>query len=180
MLLAFLVGVLVKVYDDVVDDEPILTDPHVIASLETLKCVCIAYLLAGDLWLTLLFIAFNGVCAWSDWSRYSGPRDASYIAATPLWLAQSWSQRPPLGQSDAGVAAGFLGLALFEPIAFPEETSWLKGLSRFWGAWTLLTAALVLQRVGSSMRAALVMFGGYALASSMVQMLTLTGCIPRP
>lgn len=184
MLLPFLVGALLKVYDDFVDDEPILKNAYVVACLQTLKCACVALLLASDLWIWGLFTAFNAACAWADWSRYSGPHDVSYWTLIPLCLLQSWSHRPPLGPFDAGVAIGFVGLALFEPTAFPEETSVLKGLSRFWGAWSLLTAALVLRRVGDSMRAAMVMFGGYALASSMGQMLKLTGrigaSIPAP
>lgn len=178
MLLPFLVGALLKVYDDFVDDEPILTNAYVVACLQTLKCACVALLLASDLWIWGLFAAFNAACAWSDWSRYSGPHDVSYWALLPLCLLQSWSHRPSLGPFDAGVAVGFVGLALFEPIAFPEETSVLKGLSRFWGAWSLFTAVLVLRRLGSSMRAAMVMFGAYSLASSVGQMLKLTECIP--
>lgn len=177
MLLAFLVGVLLKVYDDFVDDERILTNEYVIACLQTLKSACVALLLASDLWICALFGVFNAVCAWSDWSRYSGAHDVSYWTLIPICLALSWSHRPALGPLDAGIVAGFVGLALFEPIAFPEETSLLKWGSRFWGAWTLLTAAAVLRRVGSSMRAALVLFGGYSLASSLGQMLKQTGRI---
>jgi len=172
-MLPFLVGGLIKVYDDFVDDDPILTDERGVASLRTLLTAALTLVLAGDLWLCLTFTAFNGACAWADWSRYSGPHDVSLWGLLALCLVMGWSHRPPLGQFDAGVVVGLLGLALFEPIAFPEETSWLKGLSRFWGAWTLLTAALVLRRIGPSMRSLLWMFGGYALASSVAQVLKL-------
>lgn len=177
MLLPFLTGALLKIYDDFVDDAQILTNAYVVACLQTLKCACVALLFSGDLWICGLFAAFNAVCAWSDWSRYSGPHDVSYWTLAPLCFAQSWGHRPPLGPFDAGVAVGFVGLALFEPIAFPEETSVLKGLSRFWGAWSFFTAVLVLRRLGPSMRSALMMCGGYALASSVGQMLMLSGLI---
>lgn len=176
-MLPFLLGVLLKVYDDFVDDVPVLTNDYVIASLGTLQIALAALVLSSDLWICLVFGLFNAVCAWADWSRYSGPHDVSYWALAALCLAMSWRNRPALGQFDAGVVIGLVGLALFEPIAFPEETSWLKGLSRFWGAWSLFTAALVLRRVGASARSLLWMFGGYSLASSMAQMLSLTGTL---
>jgi hypothetical protein len=176
-MLSFLTGVLIKVYDDFVDDIPVLTNAYVVASLRTLLPAALALCLAGDLWLWLGFTLFNSVCAWSDWSRYSGPHDVSLWPLTALCLTMSWKHRPPLGQFDAGIVIGLLGVALFEPIAFPEETSVLKGLSRFWGAWSLFTAALVLRRIGASARSLLWMFGGYSLASSMAQMLRL--CEPH-
>lgn len=172
-MLPFLLGVLLKVYDDIVDDVSVLVNEHVIASLRTLQVAVATLVLSRDLWLCSVFGLFNAVCAWSDWSRYSGPHDISYWGLGALCLSLSWTHRPPLGQLDAGIVVGLLGLALFEPIAFPEETSWMKAASRFWGAWTLLTAAVVLRRIGSSMRSLLWMFGGYALASSVVQMLRL-------
>lgn len=172
-MLPFLVGVLLKIYDDFVDDEPILTNEYVITSLRTLQIGVAALVLSRDLWICLTFAVFNAVCAWADWSRYSGPHDVSYWSLLIVCLVMSYSHRPPLGQFDAGVVIGLVGLALFEPIAFPEETSVFKGLSRFSGGWSLLTAALVLRRIGDSARSLLWMFGGYGVASSMGQLLKL-------
>jgi uncharacterized membrane protein YgdD (TMEM256/DUF423 family) len=178
MLLALLAGVLLKVYDDFVDDDPILTNPYTVSALRTLQIAATTLLLAGDFWLCLLFVVFNGVCAWSDPSRYSGPHDMSYWAIAPLLLGVSWSHRPSLMSSDLGVLAGAIGVALFEPVAYPEEVSWMKGANRFVAAWGLLTAALLLRRISSSARTTLVLFGGYSLASSVVQLLKLTACVP--
>ena len=176
-MLPLLVGVLIKVYDDFVDDIPILTNAYGIASLRTLTTAALTLVLARDLWLCLTFAVFNVVCAWSDWTRYSGPHDVSLWGLTLLCLAASWSHRPSFGQVDAGIALGFLGVALFEPIGFPEETSWCKAVSRFLGAWVLLTAVFVLRRIGSSMRSLTWMFGGYAMASSLTQVARL--CYPH-
>lgn len=179
-MLPFLLGVLLKVYDDFVDDIPVLTNEYAIASLGTLQIALATLVLSSDFWICLVFGLFNAVCAWADWSRYSGPHDVSYWALGALCLAMSWRNRPALGQFDAGVGVGLVGLALFEPIAFPEETSAFKALSRFWGAWSLFTAALVLRRIGQSARSLMWMFGGYSLASSLFQVASLHGLTPAP
>jgi hypothetical protein len=171
MLLAFLAGVLLKVYDDFVDDDPILTNEYGIAALRTLQIAVTTLVLAGDFWLCLLFTIFNAVCALSSWVEYSQPHVVSYAVVSPLLLAVSWPHRPSLRLSDLGGLIGAIGVALFEPKAFPEETSWIKGISRFLVGWGLLTAALVLRQISSSARTALVLFGGYSVASSMAQML---------
>ena len=172
-MLPFLVGVLLKVYDDFVDDEPILTNAYVVTSLRTVQIGLTALVLAGDFWVCLTFALFNGLCALSSWDEYSGPHVVSYWALGLLCLGLSWSHRPTFGSIDAAVLVGLLGLAVFEPKAFPEETSWLKGLSRFWGAWCLLSTAQLFRRINSSTRSLLWMFGGYSLASSVAQMLKL-------
>lgn len=102
----------------------------------------------------------------------------SYWTLVPLALVASWSHRPTLMPSDLGVLAGAIGVALFEPTAYPEEVGWLKGANRFVAAWGLLTAAILLRRISSSARSALVLFGGYALASSVAQLLKLSACVP--
>jgi hypothetical protein len=178
MLLALVAGVLLKVYDDFVDDDPILTNAYLVSALRTLQIAVISLLLAGDFWLCSLFVIFNGACALSSWAEYSQPHVVSYWALAPLLLAVSWSHRPSLLPSDLGVLVGAIGSAVFEPKAFPEEVSVLKGLFRFAAAWGLLTAALLLRRISSSARSALVLFGGYSLASSMAQLLKLTACVP--
>jgi len=177
MALAFLVGVLFKVYDDFVDDEQILTDEYGVTALRTLQSALSAVVLANDFGLCLVFALFNGLCALSSVQEYSRPHVVSYAVLSPILLALSWPTRPSLGSTDWAVIVGLLGLALFEPKAFPEETSWLKGVSRLWGAVVLLTAVRVIPRLSPSVVSALLMFAGYSLASSMAQMLKLTGLI---
>jgi hypothetical protein len=172
-MLPFGVGVLLKVYDDFVDDVPVLTNEYVVTSLRTLQIGLAALVLAGDFWVCLTFVLFNGLCALSSWAEYSGPHVLSYWALGLLCLGVSWPHRPAFGSLDAAVLVGLLGVAVFEPIAFPEETGWLKGLSRFWGAWCLLSAAMLFRRINSSTRSLLWMFGGYSLASSVAQALRL-------
>jgi hypothetical protein len=178
MILPLLAGILLKIYDDFVDDDPILTNAYAIAALRTLQIAATTLVLAGDFWLCLLFAIFNGVCALSSWTEYSQPHVVSYAVASPLLLAVSWSHRPTLLPLDFGGLVGAIGLALFEPKAFPEETSWIKGLSRFVVTWGLFTAAILLRRISSSSRTALVLFGGYGLASSVAQLLKLSACVP--
>ena len=89
-MLPFLLGVLLKVYDDFVDDVPVLTNEHGVASLRTLQIALAALVLSRDLWICFGFVLFNAVCAWADWSRYSGPHDVSYWALAGLCLALSW------------------------------------------------------------------------------------------
>jgi len=170
-MLPFGVGVLLKVYDDFVDDGMILTNPYVVESLRTLQIGLTTLVLASDLSISLTFVLFNLLCALSSWAEYSRPHVLSYWPLGVLCVGLSWSHRPPMGGIDAAVLVGLLGVALFEPKAFPEETSWLKGLSRFWGAWCLLSAAVLFRRINSSTRSLLWMFGGYSLASSVAQML---------
>lgn len=177
MLLPFLVGILLKVYDDFVDDEPILTNEYVVTTLRTLQIGLSAVVLASDFWVCVIFALFNGLCALSSSPEYSRPHVVSYAALSPFLLVLSWSSRSPLGSIDWAVIVALLGVALFEPKAFPEETSWLKGGSRLWGAMSLLTAVLCFPHLNPSVRAAALMFGGYSLASSMGQMLKLTGLI---
>lgn len=177
MALAFGVGVLLKIYDDFVDDDPILTNEYAVTTLRTLQSACTALVLANDFWVCLVFALFNGLCALSSFTEYSRPHVVSYVVLTPILLALSWSKRTPLQGLDWAVIVALMGVAVFEPKAFPEETSWLKGLSRLWGGASLLTAVLCFPHLNPSIVSALVMFAGYSLASSMTQMLKLTGLI---
>lgn len=175
-MLPVLTGILLKLYDDFVDDNPVLTNEYVVASLRALQIGVVTLVLANDLWLCIGFALFNGACALSSWSEYSRPHVVSYWALGVLCLAMSWRHRPAIGSLDIAVLIGLLGIAVFEPIGFPEETSGLKGMARFLGAWVLLTGAIAFRRIGASARSLLWMFGGYALASSIAQMLRL--CYP--
>lgn len=179
MLLAFLVGVLLKVYDDFVDDEGILTNETAVTTLRTLQIGLSAVVLAADFWVCLVFAIFNAVCALSSLAEYSRPHVVSYAVLTPILLVLSWSTRTSVGPLDWAMILALTGVALFEPKAFPEETSWIKGLSRLWGGASMLTAVLCFPQLTPSIVTALMMFAGYSLASSMGQMLKLTGCVPR-
>lgn len=177
MLLAFLVGVLLKVYDDFVDDEAILTNEYVVTALRTLQIGCTAIVLANDFWICLVFALFNVLCALSSWAEYSRPHVVSYAVLTPILLVRSWSTRTPLRGLDWAVVVALLGVAVFEPKAFPEETSWLKCGARLWGGSSLLTTVLLFPQLNPSLVSAVLMFAGYSLASSMAQMLKASGLI---
>ena len=177
MLLAFLVGVLTKVYDDFVDDDPIVTNEYTVAILRALQIGLTAVVLAGDFWICLVFALFNGLCALSSSTEYSRPHVASYAVLGPILLVLSWSTRSPIGSTDWAVIVALLGVALFEPKAFPEETSWFKGISRLWGGASMLTAVRCFPHLNPSVASALMMFAGYSLASSMAQMLKQGGLI---
>ncbi len=177
MVLGFLVGVLLKVYDDFVDDDPVLTNEYVVTTLRTLQIGLSAVVLASDFWVCLVFSLFNILCALSSSPEYSRPHVVSYAVLTPFLLVLSWPTRTPLRSLDWAVIAALLGVALFEPKAFPEETSWFKGVSRLWGGASLLTTVLCFPQLNPSLVTALLMFAGYSLASSMAQMLRLTALI---
>lgn len=171
MLLAFLVGVLLKVYDDFVDDEVLLTNEYVVTTLRTLQIGLTSVVLANEFWVCAIFTLFNGLCALSSSPEYSRPHVVSYAVLSPILLMLSWSTRTSLGSLDWAVIVALLGVALMEPKLFPEETSWIKGLSRLWGGASLLTTAICFPQLNPSVRAAVLMFAGYSLASSMAQML---------
>jgi len=178
MALAFLAGALLKVYDDFVDDDPLLTNEHVIASLRTAQIVVATLVLARDFWLCLVFGLFNGLCALSSSAEYSRPHVMSYAVVSPLLLAVSWSARSTLGSQDWAVLAAILGLAVFEPKAFPEELSVLKGLSRLLTTVCSITALLCFPRLSASVRSLLWLQAGYCVSSSVTQLLKLTACVP--
>ena len=177
MILSFLVGALLKVYDDFVDDEPYITNEHIVKILQYVQICLVTLLLSNDFWLTLVFGAFNLVCAFSSFQEYTGPHVVAYSALVPILLISSWKSRLPFGTSmDIAMVVVLLGLALFEPKVFPEETSFLKGLSRFNTAITSITVGLLLP-LSPSMVSVFFLQAGYCTASSMAQMLKLT-CLP--
>jgi hypothetical protein len=178
MALAFLAGVLLKVYDDFVDDDPVLTNEHVVASLRTAQIVVATLVLARDFWLCLVFGLFNGLCALSSSEEYSRPHVMSYAIVSPLLLAVSWSARSTLGSLDWAVIAAVLGVAVFEPKAFPEEVSVLKGVARLVTTTLSLTALLCFPRLSASVRSLLWILSGYCVSSSVAQLLKLTACVP--
>jgi hypothetical protein len=178
MSLAFLAGVLLKVYDDFVDDDPILTNEHVIASLRTAQIVVATLVLSRDFWLCLVFGLFNGLCALSSSAEYSRPHVVSYAVVSPLLLAVSWSARSSLGSLDWAVITTLLGLAVFEPKAFPEELSVPKGIIRLVTAASSFTALWCFPQLSPSVQSLLWIQAGYCVSSSVAQLLKLTACVP--
>ena len=178
MGLAFLAGVLLKVYDDFVDDDPLLTDEHVVSALRTAQIVVATLVLARDFWLCLVFGLFNGLCALSSSAEYTRPHVVSYAVVSPLLLAVSWSSRSSLGALDWAVITSMLGLAVFEPKAFPEEVSVLKGVARLVTTVCSITALVCFPRLSPSVRSLLWLQSGYCVSSSVTQLLKLTACVP--
>ncbi len=178
MSLAFLAGVLLKVYDDFVDDDPLLTDEYVVASLRTAQAVVATLVLARDFWLCLVFGLFNALCALSSSAEYSRPHVVSYAVVSPLLLMVSWPERSTLGSLDWAVITSILGLAVFEPKAFPEEVSVLKGFVRLITATCSFTALWCFPRLSASVRSLLWIQAGYCVSSSVAQLLKLTACVP--
>ena len=178
MLLPLLAGVLLKLYDDLVDDDSILTDEYAVSALRTLQIAVTTLVLAGDFWLCLVFALFNGLCAVSSWAEYSQPHVVSYAVVSPLLLAVSWPHRSPLGSQDWAVVTSILGLAVFEPKAFPEDVSVLKGVIRLVTTAASLTTLLCFPQLSGAVQSLLWIQTGYFLTSSMVQMLKLTAYGP--
>lgn len=177
MFLAVVSGLLLKVYDDFVDDDPLLTNEYGVTALRTLQIACTAIVLANDFWVSLVFALFNGLCALSSVTEYSRPHVVSYAVLAPVVLGLSWGKWSPLGSIDWVVLLSLLGTAVIEPQVFPEETSWFKCASRIWGGMAMLTTVLCFPQLNPSMVTSLMMFAGYSIASSMAQMLKLTGLI---
>ena len=180
MALPFLAGVLLKVYDDFVDDEPILTNPYATATLHHLQLVVFAVVASSNFLLCVVFTLFNAAAAWASWAEYSRPHVWSYFCSAPLLLAVSFASRTPLARFDYPIAYGYLAYGLTEPRLYPEETSVFKMVSRgLAGYATLLGGLLFRESISPAMLDLMALSAGYSIASSMGQMLKLTGCIPR-
>lgn len=173
MLLAFLVGVLLKIYDDFVDDDPILTNEHAIAALRTLQIGLTAVLLARDFWLCVVFLVFNAVCAASSPREYAKPHDMSYVPLVMALVGVSWPTRTSLTAIDGMTTLWVLGGGLTEATLIPEEVSWRKYVSRLLAASLSITALLHFPTLSPSIQSGLVIWAGYSLTSSTVQMLKL-------
>lgn len=176
-MLAFLVGVLLKLYDDFVDDEQILTNEHLISTLRTLQIGITSLVLANDFWTCLLFVAFNLACVVSSYTEYIGPHVFSFLVLSPFLLATSWKHKSSFGSKlDIAGISIILGSGLVEPKLFPEESSIPKAISRFLGV--LFTGWLYLYFPFSlPIQAFLLISCGYSLASVFGQMVKL-GFIP--
>lgn len=177
MLLAFLVGVLLKIYDDFVDDDPILTNEHVIAALRTLQIGLTAVLLATDFWLCVVFLLFNAACAASSPQDYSKPHDLSYVPLVTALVGVSWPTRTSLTLLDGLTTLCVVAGAAVEASLLPEEVSWRKYATRLLGVIASVTTLIWLPQLSPSIVSGLVVWTGYSVTSATVQLLKQTGCI---
>jgi len=177
-MLALLVGVLLKLYDDFVDDEKILTNEHLISILRTLQIGTATILFTNDFWACVLFVAFNLACVVSSHIEYTGPHVVSFLTLAPFLLFASWPHKSPFGTKlDMAALSIIIGTGLMEPTLFPEEASILKGISRFLGV--LFTGWLYLQFPFSLATQIFLLIGcGYSIASVVGQLVKL-GFIPK-
>jgi hypothetical protein len=174
MLLPFLAGVLFKVYDDFVDDEPYLTSPHVTTTLQLLQVALFTLVAQSSFVFTLVFTAFNACAALASWGEYSEPHVWAYFWICPILLVASFASRTALARFDYPIFYGYLAYGLVEPRLYREETSVFKMLSRGIAGWvSLLSQVLFQDELSAGMRTLMVLSGGYGVASSMGQMLKL-------
>jgi hypothetical protein len=177
---AFLTGGLLKLYDDFVDDEPYITNPYAKTTLQYLQVMAVTLLIANDFWFGAIFAAFNGLCAFSSFEEYTGPHVFAFFILCPILLVWSWRQRSrvSLHGMDVAVITVLLGLALYEPQMYPEETSVFKMVTRSWVAICSFTAARVFP-LHPSVVSVLLFQAGYCAISSLNQMFKLsTNAIP--
>jgi hypothetical protein len=177
MIVSFLTGALLKIYDDFVDDEHYITNEHIITILQYIQICLVTLLLSNDFWLCFVFTLFNLACAFSSSQEYEGPHVFAYAFVAPILLIASWKTRTTLKGIDYAVISCIVGMGLMEAKLFPEETSILKGLSRFSGTILFITVAVCFPELSPSMYSLLIGFSGYSTASSMAQMLKLF-CLP--
>jgi hypothetical protein len=169
-----LAGLLLKVYDDFVDDEPYITNPYLTTLLQTAQVMVYTLVAHNDFWLSFVFSAFNGLAAVASWKEYSRPHVMAYFVLCPFLLLLSVRHYVPLRLFDYPVVYGFLAFGLVEPRLFPEEYSPMKFLSRFGASFITVTAMFIYKDVlSSSMLRLMALSTGYSLASSMAQMLKL-------
>ena len=177
MFSEILAGALLKIYDDFVDDDPILQNEYAIAILRTLQIAVTTLVVVNDFWICLVVTLFNLMCAIGSFTEYTGPHVVSYAVLSPLFLVLSWNKRSAIGPFDWAVISMFLGTALAEPILFPEEMSWFKTVTRAWAAAVSFSSIVFFPQMNPSIAGAVALSGGYSIASSMGQMLKLTGLV---
>lgn len=169
-----LAGILLKVYDDFVDDEPYITNPYITTLLQTAQVMVYTLVAHNDFWLSFVFTAFNGLAALASWKEYSRPHVMAYFVLCPFLLLLSVRHCVPLRLFDYPIVYGFLAFGLIEPRLFPEEYSPMKFLSRFGSTFITITAMFIYKDLLSvSMLRLMTLSAGYSLASSMAQMVKL-------
>lgn len=176
---AFLAGVCVKLYDDLVLDNSILTDPFATTALRTLIITFVTTMLLRDFWLCCIFIIVNTVAYLADPLAYATPHERSLLVFSPVMLVLSWSQRPPISLYDVGLLALCMVASAGESYMFPEDVSLVKWIAR--GLYVVGTTTVVVTLpLSASFKSWLTCGIGYFMTSSLVQMLFMTGQIPLP
>jgi hypothetical protein len=169
-----LAGILLKVYDDFVDDEPYITNPYITTLLQMAQVMVYTLVAHNNFWLSFVFTAFNGLAALASWKEYSRPHVMAYFVLCPFLLVLSLRHFVPLRLFDYPVVYGFLAFGLVEPRLFPEEYSPMKFLSRFGSSFVTIVAMFVYKDLlSTSMLRTMSLSSGYSVASSMAQMLKL-------
>lgn len=171
-MLPFLAGALIKLYDDLVDDNVILTNPYATTAILTLQVAVTTLVVANEFWLCVAFVLFNVVCAIARPSEYASPWAVSHILLAPVLLWVSWGSRSPFQMTDLPWSLAVLVGAGLEVNAFPEEFSWKKLAVRLLGSVFGL-AAIQSGTLSSSLRTAVWIHVGYCMASSVFQALCL-------
>jgi hypothetical protein len=174
MLLPFLAGVLLKVYDDFVDDESYITNPYWTTTLRLLQVSVFTLAANSNFLLAFVFTVFNTLAAIASWSEYSQPHVWAYFWICPLLLVTSFKTRAPLALFDYPISYAYFAYGLAEPRLYPEETSVFKMLSRGITGYLTLTSQVVFRdSLSPAMRELMLLSTGYSLASSIGQMLKL-------
>lgn len=170
-----LAGVLFKVYDDFVDDEPYITNPYITTLLQMAQVMVYTLVAHNNFWLSFVFTAFNGLAALASWKEYSRPHVMAYFVLCPFLLLLSVRHYVPLRLFDYPIVYGFLAFGLVEPRLFPEEYSPMKFLSRFGSSFATIVAMFVYKDLlSASMLRLMTLSSGYSFASSVAQMLKLS------
>jgi hypothetical protein len=170
-----LAGVFLKLNDDYIVDEPYITDPFVTATLKTVEVMLYTLTAHNDFWLSSIFALFNGLAAIASWKEYSNPHVFAYFFVTPFLLLLSIPHYTSLRLFDYPVVFGLLAFGLVEPRLFPEEASWTKFAARGLSAYIGLTGIWMYHGdLSLSVVRGCLLFTGYAIMSSLSQMLKLT------
>ncbi len=174
---AFLAGALIKLYDDLVDDMPVVTNAHVSTAILTLQVAITTVVVAAEFWVCIAFVLFNLICAIARPKEYTSPWAFSHLLLSPVLLGLSWGTRAPFQTAEVPLWIAILLGGGWEANAFPENFSWAKTAVRNLG---IVFDSVLLRHapLSSSLRTALWIHVGYCLASSVIQMLMLTGLVP--
>lgn len=173
--LSFFVGMLFKFYDDFVDDDPYITDEYIVKILQYIQVASLTLLLSNDFVLTILFLLFNAASAVSNFKEYARPHVFAYFFLCPLLLVASWKkQNQTFGFWDMFVIWAILIGAFLETRYFTEEFSVEKWGFRFLLIIVHTTVGLGLP-LSQSVTNLCMWIAGYSLASSLAQMVKVTG-----
>lgn len=177
MLLPFLGGALVKLYDDLVVDNRIITDEYTVTTLRSLVVAIVTICVTSNFWICIWFLLVMLAGSILDPDAFKSPHERSLIAVAPVYLAASWSNQTPMHVLDwIFFGAVLVGTAIEAPM-FQDDVSVAKLLVR--GVSSIIVTALliVFPSEFSTIRLTLACLLGYALTSSIIQMLFLTGLL---